>query len=91
MGIPLVIKKSPYRDVISLLIEYVESDEHASKVGDLVTVLMSQFVAEEWWENGLHNQTAYFLRSALLKHRNIAVISVPYIIESDMEIYEKLR
>jgi amino acid transporter len=90
-GIPLVIKKSPYRDVQSLLIEYVESDEHASKLGDLVTVLMSQFVAEEWWENGLHNQTAYFLRSALLKHRNIAVISVPYIIESDMEIYEKLK
>jgi amino acid transporter len=91
VGFPLVIKKSPYRDVLSLLLEYVESDEHASKVGDLVTVLMSQFVVEKWWENGLHNQTAYFIRSALLKHRNIAVISVPYIIESDMEIYEKLK
>jgi len=91
VGIPLVIRKSPYRDVLSLLIEYVESDEHASKIGDLITLVMSQFVVEEWWENGLHNQTAYFIRSALLKHRNIAVISVPYIIESDMGIYEKLK
>ncbi len=91
VGIPLVIKKSPYRDVLSLLTEYVESDEHASKIGDLITVVMSQFVVEEWWENGLHNQTAYFIRSAMLKHRNIAVISVPYIIESDMGIYEKLK
>jgi amino acid transporter len=91
VGFPLVIKKSPYRDVLSLLVEYIESDEHASKLGDLVTVLMAQFVVEKQWENALHNQTAYFIRQALLKHRNIAVISVPYIIESDMEIYEKLK
>jgi amino acid transporter len=91
VGIPLVIKQSPYRDVLSLLVEYIESDEHASKLGDLVTVLMAQFVVEKPWENALHNQTAYFIRQALLKHRNIAVISVPYIIESDMEIYERLK
>lgn len=91
VGIPLVIKQSPYRDVLSLLVEYIESDEHASKLGDLVTVLMAQFVVEKPWENALHNQTAYFIRQALLKHRNIAVISVPYIIESDMGIYERLK
>jgi len=91
VGFPLVIKKSPYRDVLSLLVEYIESDEHASKLGDLVTVLMAQFVVQKQWQNALHNQTAYFIRQALLKHRNIAVISVPYIIESDMEIYERLK
>jgi len=91
VGFPLVIKKSPYRGVLGLLVDYVESDEHASKVGDIVTVIMSQFVVEKWWQNALHNQTATFIRSALLKHRNIAVISVPYVIEPDMEIYERLR
>jgi amino acid transporter len=91
VGFPLVVKNSPYRDVLSLLVEYVESDEHASKEGDMITVVMCQFAVEKWWENGLHNQTAHFIRSALLKHRNIAVISVPYVIEPNMEIYERLR
>lgn len=91
VGFPLVVKKSPYRDILSLLVDYIESDEHSSKTGDLVTVVMSQFVVEKWWEKGLHNQTAHFIRSTLLKHRNIAVISVPYIIEKDLEIYEKLK
>ena len=91
VGIPLVVKKSPYRNVLGLLADFVESDEHASKEGDLVTVVMSQFVVEKWWENALHNQTAMLIRSALLKHRNIAVISVPYVIEPDMEIYERIR
>lgn len=91
VGFPLVVKKSPYRDILSLLVEYIESDEHASKMGDLVTVVMSQFVVEKWWEKGLHNQTAMFIRSTLLKHRNIAVVSVPYIIEPDLAIYEELK
>ncbi|MGE5627562.1 MAG: APC family permease [Solirubrobacterales bacterium] len=90
VGIPLVIKKSPYRDIMSLLVEFIESDEHASTTGDLVTVVMSQFVVGKWWEKALHNQTAHFIRSTLLKHRNIAVISVPYIIETDMRIYDEL-
>jgi amino acid transporter len=89
--LPLVIKKSPYRDIISLLVDYVESDEHASKEGDVVTVVMSEFVVSKWWERFLHNQTATIIRSALLKHRNIAVISVPYIIEDDMSIYSRLH
>jgi hypothetical protein len=91
VGFPLIVKKSPYRNVISLLVDYVESDEHGSKEGEIITVVMSQFVVEKWWQNALHNQTAMMIRSMLLKHRNIAVISVPYIIEHDMDIYERLR
>jgi len=91
VGFPLVVKKSPYRNVISLLVDYVESDEHGSKEGEIITVVMSQFVVEKWWQNALHNQTAMMIRSMLLKQRNIAVISVPYIIEHDMDIYERIR
>jgi len=91
VGFPLVVRKSPYRDVLGLLVEFIESDEHASKEGDIVTVVMSQFVVDKYWENALHNQTAMLIRSSLLRHRNIAVISVPYLIEPDMEIYERLR
>jgi amino acid transporter len=91
VGFPLVVKKSPYRDVLGLLVDFIESDEHASKEGDMVTVVMAQFVVDQYWENALHNQTAMLIRGSLLRHRNIAVISVPYLIEPDMEIYERLR
>ena len=91
VGFPLVVKKSPFRDVMSLLVEYVEADVHASVEGDLITVVMPQFVVEKWWEKALHNQSALFIRSALLKHRNVAVISVPYLIEPNMDIYERLK
>lgn len=90
IGIPLVIKESPYRELINPLINYIESDEHASKWGDMITVVMPQFVVEKTWENALHNQTSMIIRANLLKHNvegfaNITVISVPYIIEESEE------
>lgn len=81
VGIPLVIKYSPYRDIFEPLVNFIESEEHASKPGETVTVVMSQFVITKWWHNILHNQTALFIKSMLYRRRNIVVISVPYIIE----------
>lgn len=84
--IPLIIKESPYREIIKPLIEYIESDEYSSKWGEMVTVVLPQFVVNKPWENILHNQTSMFIRSTLLKHQienyaNISVISVPFLIE----------
>jgi len=86
IGIPLVIKESPYRDLIKPLLDYVESDEHSSKWGEMITIVMPQFVVKKVWENALHNQTSMLIRSKLLNHNveeyaNITVISVPYLIE----------
>jgi hypothetical protein len=90
IGIPLVIKESPYRELINPLLKYIESDEHASKRGEMVTVVMPQFVVEKTWENALHNQTSMIIRTNLLKHdvegfANISVISVPYNIIEESE------
>lgn len=82
IGIELVIKESPYRDVVNPLVRYIESDEYAAGPKDTVTIVMSKFVVNNWWQNALHNQTAFFIKSELMKNRNIAVITVPYIIES---------
>lgn len=81
IGIPLVIKKSPYRELEEPLIEYIQSEEHLSKPGDIVTVVIPQFVVRAWWGNILHNHTALMLKRRLYKYRNISVITVPYIIE----------
>jgi amino acid transporter len=86
IGIPLIIKESPYRELIKPLLNYIESDEHASKWGEMITIVMPQFVVEKAWENALHNQTHMLIRTTLLNHNvegyaNITVISVPYLIE----------
>ena len=70
------------------LMDFIVSEERASKHGETVTVVISQFVITKWWHNILHNQTAYFIKSVLYKNRNVAVLTVPYIIEEvDGTIY----
>lgn len=81
ISIPLVVKQSPYRDIIEPLIDFIESEEHASEPGETVTVVLTQFVITKWWHNILHNQTALFIKNMLYKKRNIVVVTVPYIIE----------
>ncbi|NMM61247.1 APC family permease [Clostridium sp. P21] len=81
VGIPIIIKKSPYRNIVTPLVKFIESEEYAAGPRDTVTVIMPQFVVQKWWGNILHNQTALFIKTMLLKRRNIAMITVPYIIE----------
>lgn len=79
--IPLIIKQSPYREVVKPLIEYIESEEHASKPGDLITILLPQFVVSRWWEMLLHNNTSIFIASSLFHKRNIVVSILPFYLD----------
>lgn len=81
VGVPLVIKYSPFRDVYEPLVKFIDSEEHDSKPGEIVTVVLTQFVITKWWHNILHNQTSLFIKNMLYKKRNIVVVTVPYIIE----------
>jgi len=81
VGIPMIIKQSPYRDLFSLMCAYIDSEEYAAGPNDTVTVVLPQFVITKWWHNILHNQTSIIMKSKLMRKRNIAVITVPYIIE----------
>jgi amino acid transporter len=76
-GIPLVIINSPYRFVIKPLIEYIDAAAHSSD-DSLVTVVIPEFVPHMWWQQILHNQTALFIKAALLFKRRIVVTSVPF-------------
>jgi hypothetical protein len=42
---------------------------------------LPEFVPAHWWEHFLHNQTALRLKAALLFHRNVVTINVPYHLE----------
>jgi amino acid transporter len=75
--ISLVILDSPYRSVTSPVLDFIH-DFEARHQGIFLTVIIPNFVIRYWWENILHNQSAYFLKSALRKHKNRIVTTVDY-------------
>ena len=79
--LPLVVKYSPYREIIEPLIEYLESEEHDYRPGDMLTVVMPQFIMGQKWMNIYHSQTAFAIRRKLLHDRHIAVVTVPYVVD----------
>ncbi len=77
-GTGLVILDSPYRSVLGPLLEYIEGLER-SHPDALITVVLPSVVPARWWHNLLHNQTAWFIKGALLfKKRVIVVTDVPH-------------
>ncbi|MGE4232907.1 MAG: APC family permease [Bacteriovoracia bacterium] len=74
---PLVILKSPYRSIVSPLLHYIE-DVRKTEHEDMITVLVPEFVTPRWWQSILHNQTAIFIRAALLFQKDVIVTSVRY-------------
>jgi hypothetical protein len=85
--IPLIIKQSPYREVVDPLKEYIDSEEHASQPGDIITVLLPQFFVPKAWQMALHNNTSLFIANALFSKRNVVVSILPFYLE-DLKKYK---
>jgi amino acid transporter len=75
--VPFVVLKSPFRSVIGPLLQYIEDVEKICH-DDLITIVVPEFVTSRRWHQLLHNQTALFIRAALLFKRNKVVTSVRY-------------
>ena len=75
--IPLVILDSPYREVVAPIADFI-SDYEAHNPGVLSTVIIPAFVTRNWWEGLLHNQTSFFLKSALRAKKSRVVTTVRY-------------
>lgn len=73
-GTELMILDSPYRSVLRPLLEYIEGVERKHPDA-LITVVLPQVVPARWWHNLLHNQTAWFIRGALLFKKRVIVIT----------------
>lgn len=80
LAIPLVIEEAPYRNVNEVLLAYVDKKHAALNKHEMLTVVLPQFIIPKWWNNPLHNQTARLLKSSLFRRRNLAVVTIPYII-----------
>lgn len=79
--IPLVVKFSPDREIVKTLTSYIQSEEHASRPEDMITVLLPQFFVSHWWEAALHNNTSLFIANSMFHKRNVVVSVVPFYLE----------
>ncbi len=78
----LVILRSPYRQILQPMIDYILDVERDSKVRK-ICVLVPELVVRHWWENLLHNRRADLLKVILLVrgNRRIVVINIPWYLE----------
>ena len=76
-GVPLTVLPSPYRSVLSSLLEYVEQllqkDQEC-----WVTVVIPEILPARWWQTILHNQRALMLKGALLFKDRVILTDVPF-------------
>jgi amino acid transporter len=76
-GIPLVVLTSPYRSLLSPFLAYVDNLlAHSER--NVVTIVIPEFIAARWWQHLLHNQTALLIKGALLFHKRVVVVDVPF-------------
>jgi amino acid transporter len=77
-GVRLVVISSPFRALDDPLLNYIREVAAQRQPGEILTVVVPEFVPEQAWHNLLHMQTAFFLHLGLLGLRNIVITEVPY-------------
>ncbi|MBI2027584.1 MAG: APC family permease [Deltaproteobacteria bacterium] len=75
--IPLEIIRSPFRSIVRPLLRYINQVDHETQC-DMITLIIPEFITKKWYHQFLHNQTAFFIRAALIFKPKIVVTSVRY-------------
>jgi hypothetical protein len=80
MPLPLVLIESPFRETVRPIRRYVRQlrREHP---GDVISIVIPEYVVAHWWQNLLHNQTALRLKGRLLFEPSVTVTSVPWVLD----------
>ncbi|XHM89486.1 APC family permease [Peterkaempfera sp. SMS 1(5)a] len=79
--VPLTVMESPYRDITGSVLDYI-ARLHQEHPGDLIAVYIPEYVVGHWWEQLLHNHSAFHLKARLLLQRGVMVTSVPWQLDS---------
>jgi amino acid transporter len=80
-GTRLVILNSPYRTFLEPLLNYIDDVDSNPIPGNVITIIVPQFVPKNGITHFLHTRTAETLRKVLLNHSNIVITEVPYQVE----------
>jgi hypothetical protein len=81
MPIPLVIIESPFRETVRPIRRYVRQLRRENP-GDVISIVIPEYVVAHWWQNLLHNQTALRLKSRLRFEPSVTVTSVPWVLST---------
>ena len=76
IDVPLVLVESAFRDLGEPLL--AEIRRHTARPDTIVTVVLPELIPAHWWENLLHNQTAFYIKRLLLFEPRVVVTSVPF-------------
>jgi hypothetical protein len=77
-GVQLKTIDYEYRDILTPLVDYISKVTNEEYPGQLITVVVPEFVPNTVWGNLLHNQTANVLRVRLRQCDNVVVIDLPF-------------
>jgi hypothetical protein len=75
--VSLDIVESPYRSIVEPVLAYVEALDR-SQPGQLITVVLPEFITRSYWHRFLHNQLSQRLKTALINRPNTVIVDVPY-------------
>lgn len=89
--VPLIVKYSPFRKVVTPLLKFIESAEYEYEKGDMITVILPLFSVRSWWQKIMHNNTSYFIQKELLKHKHIVVATMPLQLKDDRLVLRNSR
>ena len=76
IDVPLTLVEAPFRDLGPPLL--TEIRKHTDRGDTVVTVVLPELIPAHWWENLLHNQTAFYFKRLLLFEPDVVVTSVPF-------------
>jgi amino acid transporter len=84
--IPLEVLPSPYRSTLAPLLHFLDETDGRDVERGLAVLVLPEFVPARWWHNLLHNQTAGFIKRALVYRRSLTgktrvIVDVPYHLE----------
>lgn len=79
-GVRMVVLNSPYRLLLEPLLEYIQDISRQRQPGEIVTIVVPEFVPNNRLTAALHMNTAELLRSQLKRQPGIVIIDVPYLV-----------
>ena len=77
-GVRMVVLNSPYRLLLEPLLEYIKDIARRRQPGEIMTIVVPEFISNNRVTAALHMNTADYLRSQLKRYPGIVIIDVPY-------------
>jgi hypothetical protein len=88
-GVRLVMLDSPYRLFVEPLLDYIADIAENRQPGEIITVVVPEFVSDNRWTSALHTNTAEILRGQLKNQHGIVITNVPYHVHENEGDYHR--